>query len=253
MVPAALRTPWRLVHRRNGPKRSRDRRKPLELPDHLYRRSSCASSPISLRPVLSSHRRYLLCVRVFSCEPRSENLAGTGIDAWTGHRPSCVRISEIEKAPGVQLVILKSPLSIEECRARLRNNISRWPFSPRPMRGWMIGDYATLYLPNGRNSWRNNPYLRLEEEGRGTILQSRAYLSRVMIVFQMMVTGGAVLPAISYGWLVVIGACIISGAFWSVFIVAGLYISRHDPSRLREIVCQLLDAIPVTPLPPPPE
>lgn len=121
------------------------------------------------------------------------------------------------------------------------------------MHGWVIGDFASLYLQRGRNSWRSQLYLRLKSNAGGTDVHCRAYMSRVIIVFQVIFFGALIVQSWPNGWLATVVTLMFSAGFWSVFIVLGLYLSRREPTELRAIVCNVLDATPVTPLPPPSE
>jgi hypothetical protein len=116
--------------------------------------------------------------------------------------------------------------------------------------GWVLGNYATLYLRNGRNSWRNHLYVHLADDGAGTRVSCRAYMSRVMIAIHACI----LLPFFGYlsiGWFAAVAFLVGCSAFWSAFIVSGLYLPREEPAILRERLSQALDAVPVSALPRP--
>ena len=116
----------------------------------------------------------------------------------------------------MQLVVLRSPHPLEECRRRLQDNISGWPFSSRPLGGRMIGDHATLSVRYGFNSWRSHLYVHLRREVDGTSVRCRAYMSRIMIAFHLLFAAGIIWQFASIGWVATAAQLILSSAFWSV-------------------------------------
>lgn len=78
-------------------------------------------------------------------------------------------------------------------------------------------------------------------------------MSRIMIAFHVALTGAVIWETYDKGWLALFSMLFFNVAFWSPWIITGLYLSRGEPLELRRIVCELLDAEPITPLPSPPE
>lgn len=118
----------------------------------------------------------------------------------------------------------------------------------------MIGGHATLSVRYGFNWWRNHLYMHLQSEVDGTSVRCRAYMSRIMIAFHVLFAASIIWQFASVGWVVTVAQLILSSAFWSVWIVGGLYLSHREPAELRQIICDVLDANAITPLPtlPPP-
>lgn len=114
----------------------------------------------------------------------------------------------------------------------------------------MIGDHATLSVRYGFNSWRSHLYVHLRREVGGTSVRCRAYMSRIMIAFHLLFAAGIIWQFASIGWVATAAQLILSSAFWSVWIVGGLYLSRREPAELRQIICEVCDANAITPLPP---
>jgi hypothetical protein len=114
----------------------------------------------------------------------------------------------------------------------------------------MIGDHATLSVRYGFNSWRNHLYVRLRSEADGTSVRCCAYMSRIMIAFHVLFAASIIWQFAIIGWAATVAQLILSAAFWSVWIVGGLYLSRREPAELRQIICEVLDANAIAPLPP---